>query len=208
MSTKRKYTHWTPEMDNVLTELYPYTRNIDIAIAMGLSHCSVRVRAAYKKLKKHPSFFKSINNKAHFKKGHNPNHAVPVGTVTIRERDDDKREYKIVKVSKTRWRQLNVVNYEKQHGPVPRSYCLWFKDGDTMNCEPENMELITKKERFNRVSASTTLADRWVALKITGKNRMDLVNDVMKDKGLIEVKRQQIILNRTINDTATNSIKA
>ena len=48
------------------------------------------------------------------------------------------------------------------------------------------------------------LSDGYVAMTIAGKNHPDLIPELKQNKKLIEAKRQLIILNRTINDTAGN----
>lgn len=49
------------------------------------------------------------------------------------------------------WKLLHVLNWERANGrPVPDGHCLWFRDGDRMNVQPENLELITRAEGMRR----------------------------------------------------------
>ena len=76
--------------------------------------------------------------------------------------------------------------------------CLWFKDQNTLNTDLDNLELITRAENMRRNSSSLNLPDGYVAFTICGKNNMHLYDEILKDKDLIEVKRQQLLLNRKI----------
>lgn len=48
------------------------------------------------------------------------------------------------------WSLLHRVLWEDAHGPVPRGYCLAFKDGEPLNVCLENLELITRAELMRR----------------------------------------------------------
>lgn len=49
------------------------------------------------------------------------------------------------------WKPLHVLNWERANGrPVPEGHCLWFRDGNRMNVEPGNLELITRRENMSR----------------------------------------------------------
>jgi hypothetical protein len=44
----------------------------------------------------------------------------------------------------SRWRGVHVVNWEKLNGPVPKGHCLKCLDGDRLNTDPSNWELISR----------------------------------------------------------------
>lgn len=50
------------------------------------------------------------------------------------------------------WEALSRHNYEKHIGSIPEGYNIKFKDGDAMNCEPENLELISVSEQFSLIA--------------------------------------------------------
>lgn len=79
-------------------------------------------------------------NKAHYKDG----------DITIRYSKKAKRSYKWIRVSVTKWEMLHVVNWEALHGPVPAGHIIVFKDKDTMNCDPNNLEMISLEENMRR----------------------------------------------------------
>ena len=42
--------------------------------------------------------------------------------------------------------------WENANGKIPKSHCLWFKDGDSLNCCLDNLELITREVNMYRNS--------------------------------------------------------
>ncbi len=92
-----------------------------------------------------------------FKKGqvpHNWAHYKDGEIVTHRDmgKKGGNKLYKWIRVTLRDWRMLHVYNWEKHNGPVPAGYIVVFKNGDTMNCEVNNLELITRAENMRRNS--------------------------------------------------------
>jgi hypothetical protein len=50
------------------------------------------------------------------------------------------------------WRALHLILWEDAHGPLPASHCLRFNDGEKLNVELDNLELITRAENCRRNS--------------------------------------------------------
>lgn len=48
------------------------------------------------------------------------------------------------------WRALHLILWEDAHGPLPAGYCLRFGDGDKLNVDLPNLELITRAENMRR----------------------------------------------------------
>ncbi len=46
------------------------------------------------------------------------------------------------------WRSLHRILWEDAHGPVPPSHVVAFKNGDSLDCELRNLELITRAENM------------------------------------------------------------
>lgn len=87
-----------------------------------------------------------------FKKGSIPHNAKDKnGVVSIRP---DKRSvnYKFIRVSLGKWEPLARVNWEKANGPIPKNMKIIHKDGDTLNCNLSNLELLTPGELMKRNS--------------------------------------------------------
>lgn len=84
-----------------------------------------------------------------FKQGHRPASWVPVGTevetsdgyLKVKVRDDAPKG-----MSRKNWKFKHVLVWEAEHGPVPAGHCLRFKNGKKKDCDPSNLELITRKE--------------------------------------------------------------
>ena len=84
-----------------------------------------------------------------FKKG-NINHKNTFdGNVTIR-RDSRGYYYKQIRLSKSVWQKYHQYIWEQVNGKIPDGMLVVFKDKDTMNCNIENLELITRKENMVR----------------------------------------------------------
>lgn len=81
-----------------------------------------------------------------FKKGNMPHNHVPVGSQTTTVDG-----YLKIKVSDpNEWEFLHRYNWEKKNGPIPKGMLLVFKDNNKLNCEPENLKLISRAENMGR----------------------------------------------------------
>lgn len=92
------------------------------------------------------------SRKTTFKKGNKPQNTLHDGAITIRtdHKDRSGRQYKWIRISESNWEMLHKHIWEKENGPVPEGYCLWFIDGNSLNCTLKNLELITRDENLNR----------------------------------------------------------
>lgn len=138
-----------------------------------------------------------------FKKGHLPHNSVGVkdGDISIRHDHPDRNErpYKYIRLSLGKWYPLHQHLWEDKNGKLPKGHCLWFRDGNTMNVKLINLELITRKENMRRNRASAKLTDKIVAFYIAGRTNPELKKELLKNHPeIIEAKRQQILLMRTI----------
>jgi hypothetical protein len=151
-----------------------------------------------------------------FKKGHLPHNAVGFKDGDISIRYDHKnrggKAYKYIRLALGKWYPLHQHVWEIKHGRLPKGHCLWFKDKDPMNCRLSNLQLITRGENMRRNSCSRRLTDGYVAATMArvgaGTLDKDLLEILLRDKKLIEAKRQYLLLKRTINDTEANTGKA
>lgn len=121
---------------------------------------------------------------------------------TILRRDKRGNEYTLVRISGSKWRPLHTVKWEEKYGKIDKGFVLCCKTDNTLNCDTDNWELITRKESITRHSANLYLKDRYVAHKIAFNNK-DLKEEIIKNHPqIIEIKRQQIRLNREIRKYA------
>lgn len=89
-------------------------------------------------------------NRTSFKKGSVPKNRKPLGTERICSKDG----FVLIKIAETnpytgfptRYKHKHVHVWEKNNGPVPKGHVVSFIDGDKLNCNPENLMLLNRKE--------------------------------------------------------------
>gem|GEM_PF-423484 len=138
------------------------------------------------------------SKKSRFKKGHIPNNTYDQdGIISIRNTKG--RPYKYIRIAMGAWVPLHKQLWEKENGAVPSGHCLLAKDGDSLNVDLCNWELITRRENAIRNSGSVSLTQQCVAKYLSPKNT-DLREVIKKHHPeLIAIKRQQLLLAREIN---------
>lgn len=85
-----------------------------------------------------------------FKKGNTPhNIAEADGVIRIRKSGSG-RKSKWIRIKEGEWQQLHYKIWEEKHGKIEDGKVIWFKDNNSLNCDIDNMELITRQELMNR----------------------------------------------------------
>lgn len=91
-----------------------------------------------------------------FKAGHRGGRAVdiyqPIGAERISKDGYIQRKINNDRPFQQRWRGLHIINWEAINGPLPAGHALVFRDGNKRNCDPENLELVTRAELMLRNS--------------------------------------------------------
>jgi hypothetical protein len=82
------------------------------------------------------------SRKTCFAAGHVPHNHLPVGTVV--KTTDGYMARKIKEPNK--WEYIHRATWEKHNGPIPEGLCVTFKDGNTENCDIDNLMLISRAE--------------------------------------------------------------
>lgn len=78
-----------------------------------------------------------------FQKGQVCVNKKPIGATRITD------GYILIKVAEPNvWDLLHRIVYEKCYGSIPKKHNVNFKDGNRMNCQPENLFCITKQEQM------------------------------------------------------------
>jgi hypothetical protein len=80
-------------------------------------------------------------------------HYMPLGATRL-----SKDGYLLIKVAEVpnvfqniNWKLLHVINWERANGrPLPAGHCLVFRDGNKLNAEASNLDLITRAENMRR----------------------------------------------------------
>lgn len=87
-----------------------------------------------------------------FKPGHIPHNAFQDGMESIYT-DVDGRQYVKIKVPGIKRMVFkHSVVYTETFGEIPEGYIITFKDGNTLNCIPENLKAISRQENMHRNS--------------------------------------------------------
>lgn len=89
-------------------------------------------------------------NSGSFKKGVIPGNTRPLGSERICSKDG----YILVKVAETnphtgaptRYRHKHQVIWEAEHGPIPKGHVVVFIDNNKMNCDIDNLMLLTRQQ--------------------------------------------------------------
>ena len=77
-----------------------------------------------------------------FQKGHIPYSKKPIGYERI-----DPNGYIWIKVANPNvFKAKHRVVWEKAHGKIPKSHCILFMDGNSQNCNLDNLQLISRGE--------------------------------------------------------------
>jgi len=87
--------------------------------------------------------------KTRFKKGQTPHNTKADGCLTIRT-DKSGRAYQYYRIAQGVWQFLHVKVWIDNNGPVPDRMVIVFKDGNTMNCTINNLEMISREELMQR----------------------------------------------------------
>lgn len=90
-------------------------------------------------------------SKSWFKPGTNPSNTKHDGAICIRG-DKLGNKYQFIRLSAANWIPLHRHIWIEINGSIPKDLKLVFKDGDTLNCSIDNLELVTAAELMKRNS--------------------------------------------------------
>lgn len=104
-----------------------------------------------------PGYFRGRMRETQFKKGQKGHNWLPVGTVKL-----NADGYLVRKIAdepnagvgalNTNWEFVHRRVWEDAHGPIPKGYRIWWKDGNHENCALENLELLSGQEHMARTT--------------------------------------------------------
>ena len=156
---------------------------------------------AWNKGKKHPSSGRS--RETQFQRGQLPKNTLFDGAITIRTdwKDKRQRKYKWIRIGQGKWKMLHVVVWEHFNGPVPPGHIVVFADGNSMNCLHDNLRCIDRVQHAEESRDKDGFIAKCLAsTRGAGKGGYDrdLYQSILKVPALLEAKRQQLRLKRTI----------
>lgn len=97
--------------------------------------------------KKMPEDIKDQVKHTFFKKGHQPANTLHDGAES-RRKDKNGHDYYYVRVAKMKWVMRYRLIWEKVNGPIPRGFVIRHKDGNTLNDDINNLELISRRDNM------------------------------------------------------------
>ena len=91
--------------------------------------------------------------KTTFKKGHFPKTGYVQETGIITQRTDKRgKPYLTYKLAHGKWVFYNRYVWEQYNGPIPPRHVVIYKDGNPLNCDINNLQLISMAENIKRNS--------------------------------------------------------
>jgi len=134
-----------------------------------------------------------------FKKGHIPVNTLHDGAIRLRTKKNGSEKYYFIRVAKMKWVLYHRYLWEKHHGSIPKGMQVAFKDGNSLNCSIENLEIITRAENMRRVRES----DGYIAHKLTRDPELQEI--IKNNPELLELKRAQLKQQRILRDAITST---
>lgn len=116
-----------------------------------------------------------------FKSGEKSPTQKPIGSERINSKDG----YTMIKVAEPRkWKHKHVVIWEANNGPVPKGHVIRFIDGDILNLDPENLELINRLShlRMNKNKLSKAPTELKPIIRIMSKIEASLFEKQRRQK--------------------------
>lgn len=86
-----------------------------------------------------------------FKKGNTPPNTLYDGAITVRI-DSRGVPVKMIRLAPKKWEYLARYTWKQHHGEIPVGHNIIHIDGDTMNCNIENLACISRRENMRRNS--------------------------------------------------------
>jgi len=103
-----------------------------------------------------------------FKKGNKPHNTQPIGTIHVRA-DKTGRLYQYIKIKDSHWELLHRYVWTQANGEIPAGSVVIFLDGNFMNCELNNLQVISRKENMARNTIQRYPAELQELMKLTSK---------------------------------------
>jgi HNH endonuclease len=104
-----------------------------------------------------------------FKKGSLPHNTQHDGAISIRTDSNTGKKYQFIRIANAKWELLQRHVWKKHFGPITKGMIVSFKDRDTLNVLPENLELITHSENMQRNTIHRYPDDIKAAIRTVSK---------------------------------------
>lgn len=228
---------WTEKEEKYLRENHLIKTVPEMCADLGRTESSINARRAKLELKRPESikqemqargYFKKgvipfnkgvkgvhMSPDTEFKKGHEPKNTKYNGCVTLREHRRTGMSYLFIRIEKNNWKMLHHYNWEKVYGKIPKGHLIRFVNGNTLDCNIENLELVSQADNARRNAdhkkAAETLRNRYlndfdsmyppsrIASFLSYKDA-NLREKLLMHPEIIEVKRNQLKLKRELKN--------
>lgn len=104
-----------------------------------------------------------------FTSGHTPHNTKADGVITMRYHSREKRYYMYIRIGLGKWQLYNRYVYMQHYGAIPPNHLVAFKDGNTLNCNIDNLMLVSRKENVLRNSIQRYPKEVQQVMKLTRK---------------------------------------
>ena len=88
--------------------------------------------------------------------------------------DKDGRNYAYIKIADCNWKLMHRVVWEQHNGPIPRGNIVRFKDGNTMNWDINNLEMISQHNNMELNTIQRFPEDVQELMKLISKLKRKL----------------------------------
>ena len=103
-----------------------------------------------------------------FKRGNKPHNTKPNGTINIRA-DKSGRLYQYIKIKDCQWELLQRYVWTQANGEIPQGSVVIFLDGNYLNCDISNLQVISRRENMARNTIQRYPAELQEVMKLTCK---------------------------------------
>ena len=199
---KARWSNFSSGDEKLLRDAYTTMSNVAIGELLNRTHESIHAKLALMKLTRTPEQRLAIRRKyaAHtfYTKGSLPHNTKSDGEITTRTSKNG-RKFQFKRLSLSEWKPLQIFNWELIYGTIPKGMVLRCLTNDTLDCHTDNWELVDRSSHLAKNSGQVTLEDKYITMILTLINK-DFRPFVEKMPELIELKRNQLKLRRTINE--------
>ena len=211
--------YWTDEQTDFLKNKYHIWGDVEIAEFFnsvfpekkkGWTKKHIEKKRRYLKLKRTTEEKKSIHARNTLFCSYAENHykrwigvETEIGTVKVWRMEKGERPTLYIKVSAEEatcfggYIKLAHYNWIKANGPIPEGHVIRLKDGNSFDCNIENLECLTKAE--NGARNCNQSSDNWIA-GIMARGDKELKLEILNSPAILELKREQIKLIKEIKN--------
>ena len=120
-----------------------------------------------------------------FKKGEPPANEMPIGSIVVTSHGYKLRKRQMEGTLWERWEFLHRAVWEEHNGPIPENGYIIFKDGDKLNCNIDNLMLISRAENaiLNRMKLRSEDPDLTEAGVAVARLRVAIKEKRKLDRG-------------------------